>query len=756
MDALAPVVPDPRIPAETARLTLSPAREGIIERHDLLARMERAPGGSLIAVAAPAGYGKSTLLQQFARRSGRAVYLRLDTMDDDPVRLLSGIGAGVGRWVSLPASLIRELQSPSTNLRRGALPEVLDHLASVDQSLVIILDDSHRVTARESAEVLAWLSEHLPPSIRLVLGGRRGPPFPIARQRLQERLLELRASDLAFRHGEVVALAQMLGQVTTDHDVRALLDRSGGWPAAIYLSLRSKGDGPTPDRPDEWQARISDFVREELLDPLDPGLRTWLRRVAVLDPISGDQCDALLGGVGALRRLRELERGDLFVVPQDADRTVYRIHPLLRRVLLDELDEFEPGARRQLRIVASHSAEAVDDIDLAADYAILAGDLDTLAGIIGRHAVRLYWQGRIATLLLWFERFDTDGVREQRAVVAILCAWCHALEGRTQRALVWLGAAEASPETGPMADGTADRWPWIAMLRALMVTGGRSAAHMNAQVAETGMAPTGFFWQFVPLSKAGNALMDGDLAEARVRALEAVDAAGARGDTTTGIVALGLVAAIAMEQDDPHAARAVVEDALQAVERSGLDSYLPSALAYATGARWWAAQGDQMAARELLARFDRLRPWLTDAFPWLSVSCHLQVIQARLRMADAKAARAEMRDIERVLRTHRDLGWLGDAARRVAAFLRDAPLGQEGWDLTTAELRVLAFLPSHLSTKDIAARLFVSPHTVKSQMMSIYSKVGASNRRQAIEAAIEAGLLDASVLHEPVVTPRER
>ena len=224
-----------------------------------------------------------------------------------------------------------------------------------------------------------------------------------------------------------------------------------------------------------------------------------------------------------------------------------------------------------------------------------------------------------------------------------------------------------------------------------------------------------------------------------------------RGAITALSVACGLQAAIALQRLDTGAAETATRRALAAVEAGGLEDYSTSGLVYAVSGRVAMANGSVEEAKGFIGRFNRLRPKLSAALPVYAILARLEAVRAYVALQDGAAARTLMLEIAGVLRLRPDMGWLASEATTIGKTvdaMRQTAAGP--WTLTTAELRLLAFLPTHLSFREIAQRLFVSPHTVKTQAVSIYGKFGVSSRRAAIEHAVTAGLLDESVLRFPI------
>jgi len=190
-------------------------------------------------------------------------------------------------------------------------------------------------------------------------------------------------------------------------------------------------------------------------------------------------------------------------------------------------------------------------------------------------------------------------------------------------------------------------------------------------------------------------------------------------------------------------ARELVALADAVIASSHLESYALTAFARAGSARVAIHDGDLDRARARLSQGALLRPLLTHAMPWFSVRSLLELARAHLALADPAGARAVLRQAEGILVKRPDLGAIADDIRTVRRQLQGLPIGTAGAStLTAAELRVLAFMPLHLSFREIGERLGVKPSTVKTHSLSVYAKLGASSRTQAVVLAVAAGLLE--------------
>lgn len=733
-------------PAGPARIEPPIPRAGSVVRTRLLCRLDRAPGGSVVTIVGPAGSGKSTLLGQWSERRPRLAYLRLDRSDADAARLVAGLAAALARHHTLPQELLDQLDRPSDTLEAALLPRLVEALWAASEPVVLALDDLEQVRGSASLDALAWIVGHLPERARLVLASRSRPPLPLERLRVEGRLVSIGPEDLALAPDEVGLLAEAVGRPLSQAHAALIAQRTRGWTAAVRLAL----DLPDPSEVRGDAGAIAAYLREQVLGRLDADGRARLRRVAVLDPMTGPLVDAVLETSGSLGWLRTLADDTLFITQLDARRTTYRLHPLLRDVLLDDLASEEPGAAAVLHARAAIAADSQGDVEAAAAHATASGDLEVLETIVCRHAVPLFWRGRLATVARWLDPFDRDGVRERHAAVALLAAWFHAHEGRTAAAERWLTIAQHSDDRRPMPDGSPSKDVWIAALRALMMPDDLAASRLDARASEAGLPRASYFRQHAGLANALVEVCDGDLASAVRHALDAAAAAEAVRAVPGQLAALGIAAAAAMELGEVDQAATLVHRGLDAMRRAGLEHYSISAVLIATAARRRSSLGDHAGARELLARFDRLRPFLGTAFPAFTVLAQLQAMRARLQGDELAASRILLDEARAVIGERRGLGWLSAAVEQVQETVdRARHQRDDRYGLTAAELRVLSLLPTHLSIREMAERMRVSPHTVKTQVVALYGKLAATSRLEAIEIGIASGLLDASVLYRP-------
>lgn len=699
-----------------------------------------------MAIIAPAGYGKSTLLGQLAGRLPNVAYVRLDETDDDPTVLITDLIDAVGTVAEIPEELRGSITRPAGMGGFRIPARFAQALAEIPGPLTLVIDDLHLVRDRVAIDWLAWVMERLPPGVRLVLASRRETALPLGRLIAAGQLLLLGPRDLALDARETEQLAELAGVALTPADAAALADRTELWALATRLLLRV---GATDvDGSHVAGSDITRYLRSELFDRMDSDTRTWVIRSSVLEELTGPICDEALGTTGSLQTLRRLEADNQLLLPQDAGRTSYRYHALYREFLLGELETL-PGERTAIAARAADHLAAQGRLPEAARYVELTGDLDLLAAYVERHLVRLYWTGKFATTHEWISRFDRDGIRERYATVAVLGAWTEALHGNLIGATRWLSAAERTRDRRPPFDGSPDYTGWIAAVRANIMPSGLAAHAQDVATATERLHPASPMLPGARLQAVVREMLAGRIEAADVIAEENEEAHRALGATPGFVTLMALRAVIALARGDVSRAREHIAVGVQVVRLARIEDYSASMPLYAVAARVAAADGDTEAATHHLAHVNRLRPLMNATLPAYAVIARLQAARASIALREPALARTLMTETDEILAARPDLGALATEAaqlRPIVASLRAAQPGP--WTLTAAELRLLAYLPTHLTFREIAQRMYLSPHTIKTQAMSIYGKLEVSSRREAIERAVEVNLLDPSVLHQ--------
>jgi LuxR family maltose regulon positive regulatory protein len=737
----------PSFPILESKLTPAPTRPGLVSRARLLDWLEASAATPVIAISAPTGYGKTVLAVEWAKRDPRPfVWLSIDRHDNDPTVLLTYLAVGLDRVEPTDPTVLGLLASRGASIGQTVLPRLGAALASKVLPVVLVLDDVHLLHDQEGLDAVAVLVDYLPPGSQLVVLSRDKPPLPVARWRAEGRLAELGPGELAMSPVEAGLLLGAARVELPDAEVAELTRRSEGWPVALYLAaLAHKAGGQRGNAGFAFTGDdrfMADYLHAELLAHLPAERVAFLTRTAVLDRLSGPLCDAVLDTTGSAAVLESLERSNLLVIPLDRQREWYRYHPLFRELLQGELERHEPELVGELTLRAARWCHQHRLPEAAIGYAMDAGDADLAARGVEQAAISVYRSGRLATVEQWFDWFDNHGLVQQYPAVAVVGAWIQALGGHAAAAERWADAAERGSYEGMLPDGSASIEGWRALLRAKLCRHGVTQMRADAELALT-LIPVGSLWRAPAQLLLGiSHLLAGDLGVADRVVAEAVEVAQDTGATVAASVALAERAILAIGRQDWHDAETLVEQARSVVASAHLEECVTSLVLYAAGARMALHHGNLDQAEQDLARAQQLRPQATHALPYYAVQARLELTRTYLALTDVTAARRVLREVDHLLRWRPDLGTLPHQASQLRFqldHLRRDVIGTA--PLTTAELRVLPLLVTHLTFLEIGQRLYLSQHTVKTHAISIYRKLGVSSRGQAVQRVQEIGLL---------------
>lgn len=720
-------------PLLLSQLRPPPIRPGVVARPKLIDRLTSSPEARVVTIVAPAGYGKSTLLSLWRQRELRPVaWLGLDRYHNDPAVLHGAIVAAfqqAGMLAELPAGDVRV---PSDMVTVYGVARVADALDVSGAAGVLMIDHAEAIESPTANDVIAELAVRLPPRVQLAVASREAVRLPVARLRAQGALLELSATDLAMDTAEAQQLLTHAG-VDVGDGLDALVDRTEGWPAGLYLAAGAvrAGSARQPILAASGKDRfVADYLREEVLSRASDHHLSFLLSTSILDRFCGPLCDALLGTTGSAATIEDLEASNLLVVPMDRTRDWYRYHHLLQEFLQAELTRRQPEIVTELHRRAAAWLEANDLPDEAITHAQAADDADTVARIVMQATQRTFALGRADTVHEWLRWFEETGRLRHHPILTAYGGIAWALIGRTEDADRW---ADALPPDTPN--------PVAKVLFAMLARHGVDQIRADAQAAIQVKSPNPT-WQAAALVMAGLAdLWDGDIDRADALFDRAV-MVGERMGLPAITRALGGRAVIAADRGEWDDASGHVTRSLDLIRERGLERYSTSGLTFAIATRCAVHQGQIELARRRLARATALRPLYTTATPGLSVHTLLEMARAHLALSDVTGARTVVRQSAGILAVQPDLGLLSqqydEFKGRLDTMHSDA-VGASA--LTTAELRLLPYLVTHLSFPEIGERLYISRNTVKTQAMSIYRKLGASSRSEAVQNATEAGLL---------------
>lgn len=741
-----PIAADPTGGVIATKLFTPRSRHPVVHRPRLDQILDRAGTVPLTLVVAPAGWGKSTLVADWLSRAGQpSGWVWLERTEDDPIRFWRHVLHAVS--AAVPAAgrpALSVLDTAGVDIDRDVLPALVNALAApTTPPLLLVLDDFHAVRNVVVHRQLSRLLDHRPAALHLLVLTRSDPPLTIGRLRLQGEVVEIRSDALHFTVAEAAELMRgRLREPLPEPDVRRLVERTEGWAAGLHLvALRLGGLRPgAADDPSAFIARFTgadrhvvDYLGEEVLAGQDPSTLDFLLRTAVLSRLCAPLCAAVTGRADSARVLDEIERANLFLTPLDDEHRWLRYHQLFRDILLHELNrtaaaEIPDLHRRAARWYARHG-----DQHQAIRHAVAAGDRRTTANLIAAAWRRTFNAGQLRTVESWLRGLsDEEVTADPRLTAARL--WLAIDAGRLDSVEVELRRIEA---VGPL---TGD----ARLIRALHTF--KTGDVTGAAARLVGIDPGGGAFDLTvhSLLIGVTALWQGALDRADAALDEASRLADRDRNRLAGIYATGCRALVTVLDGRPDAADDRLSEAQVLIEQAGDRHFVAAfpALARAhlalAGESWVAAVA---ASRDAVRLAGRGAGVIEQAAAAITAARALR----RASPEEPSAADDLVARTRALLRRCADpgpvvLAWL--AAEPAAVGRPTAGPSTDGPPpLTEREIDILALLPGPMTQRDLAAALFVSPNTLKTHLRSIYRKLGAQSRADAVLRARRAGLL---------------
>jgi LuxR family maltose regulon positive regulatory protein len=719
--------------------------------------MQEASEATTVLITAPAGYGKTSLLCEWAERDERPfAWISLCAEDNDPAHLLGTVALALDRLEPLVRD-VRDALTSAEGSRDDRRPSGLEHLATLVGAMgstrapaVLVFDDLQVLDAEDALRLVARVVAATPASAKVALASRTEPSLALGRLRAARALMELGVRDLAMTAYEAHQLLLAAGVSLAPAQLEQLVGRTEGWPAGMYLaslSLRAQEDlAANPAELAGDDHAIAEYLADEILAPLDPALRVFLSRTSILDQLSAEVCDAVLGRSDSGRLLEAVAAGNLMVLPLDASRRWFRCHTLLRDALRAELRREDPGAIGELNRRAGRWFADRGDVEGAVRHALAAGDAHRVGELLCTHAAEYLMPGADPRA----RRF-LSGLSEELVAscpyLSLAAAHSHLGAGEMAAAERWARAASAALTVDRRHERPASLEAGIALIdsalaRRGVVQMGKDAERACSLVGEA--SP----WRALCCLLGGVAhQLAGDDVGARERLVDGVHAGAGRVPMVESLC-LAQLALLDGEDDEEEQAFAQVELATDRLAAHGLARHPLATLVFAVSA--WIAGRRRHAdeAKHDLSVASQLLGTLDGCMPWYEVEARAVMARAAIQLAEVPDARALLSQASRAARRLPDTPllrvWLDDAWAAIDE-RSAAALGGPG-ALTIAELRILRFLPTHLSFREIGERLHVSTNTVKSQAHAVYGKLGASSRSQAVAQASALGLIEVTVV----------
>jgi LuxR family maltose regulon positive regulatory protein len=418
------------------KLKIPPVRPDLVPRPRLIEYLKAGLHCKLTLVSAPAGFGKTTLLSEWATNCERPVaWLSLDRSDNDPARFWAYFVAALQcARANIGEVALMMLQSPQPPAAEALLTGLINEIAASPESFALVLDDYHLIKSQSIHNALAFLLEHMPSQMHLVIATRADPPLHIARLRGRGQLAELRLTDLRFTIDEATEfLNQAMNLSLSIDDVAALASRTEGWIAGLQMaavSMQGREDTASFIHAFTGSNRfILDYLVEEVLQRQSGTVQTFLLQTAILERLTGSLCDAITGQTDGQATLEMLERANMFTVPLDNERCWYRYHRLFADLLRRRLRQAQPDRVPVLHRQASEWYEQNGLLGAAINHALSAEGWERAAHLIEQAAEAALMRSEVATLLRWVDALPDELVRA-RPTLCLFHAWALLLGGR--------------------------------------------------------------------------------------------------------------------------------------------------------------------------------------------------------------------------------------------------------------------------------------------------------------------------------------
>jgi LuxR family maltose regulon positive regulatory protein len=547
-------------------------RAPLVYRPHLVERLQQAAGHPLTLLAAPAGFGKTTLLSSWLERAPlSSAWVSLDRADNDLTRFWSYTLTALDKaFPGCGATALGLLQSPQPPSMEVILTTVINTLTALSQEVVLVWDDYHLITAPAIHTSVTFLLEHLPPRLHLIIAARADPPLPLARLRTRGQLLELRSADLRFLSEETAAfLTRLSGLTLSAEEITALETRTEGWIAGLQLaalSLHGRTDIPGFIRAFTGSHRyVVDYLVEEVLVHQPEPIQTFLLQTAILERMTGSLCEAVTANAEGQAMLERLEQANLFLVSLDDERRWYRYHHLFADMLHQRVQKRMPDLVPELHRRASTWYEQHGLQAEAVSHALSASDFDRAARLIEQVAAALIWKrGELSTLLGWLEVLP-EHVMHAHPRLLLDHAWALLWSGQVAALEPHLRNAErvlaASTGSQPNVPHTARQTMQgeLAAIRAELARqrGDVSGAIKLAREALTSLPEDAQWLRGIVTGLLGGAYrLRGDVVAASRAYMETVRTSQASGNLPVTLIAMGQLAQLqAMQGQLPQAAR---------------------------------------------------------------------------------------------------------------------------------------------------------------------------------------------------------
>jgi LuxR family maltose regulon positive regulatory protein len=743
--------PDLAPPIAEAKLAAPRLRTNAVPRPAILDALDGIHEAEVALVAAPPGYGKTTVVRSWcAQREAALAWVTLDAGDNDPARLWTYVATAADRVRNgLGRGALQRLMVPGASIE-FAVDALMNALATFDQELVIVLDDLHEVTDTECLSSIDHALERLPSSVHFVVITRTDPALELAALRASSSLLEIRMDSLAFTTDEARALLVERGKIDlSEDDIETLCRRTDGWPAALVLAsvwLRGVDDPQRALSEFGGENRfVAEYLSEVTLGTLAADTRGFLLRASALGRFTAELCDDVMDRSDSASILKKLERSNLLVTRLERGGW-YRIHPLFAEFARFRLALEAPDSERELNRKSAYWCLDRGLLVEAVEHALAGAEYGIVANVLVENHNAMIRTGRSRTLLRYIRALPRSLISEHlelaiAAAVATTAVGHGALERRRYLQLVRRAQAAEPGRVSRYVEASA------AAARAMAVEPDIAGAVREGRHAVS-LALAGEDESVVfSLSACATALyFAGDLDEAWAMAMQAVENPDIEARIAGHAMARVALALVALDRGQLDTARIHAETAKSLLGDIGSSrSWLGAQAAAALGSVN-AAEGSLVQAEQELAHAERLfrDEVATVMHTWvLLLLARVRCRRGRLDAAESAlgSATAAIRELEEGGRL---LALAGEIEAEIVKAVTRARSGEILAPPSSAEREVLLLLATDLTAREIAAQLYVSANTVRSHTRALYRKLGVHTRADAVARAAELGLLGQS------------
>jgi LuxR family maltose regulon positive regulatory protein len=726
-------------PLVVAKTTAPLQRADLVRRDKLIRLLSDEHDRRVSLVHAPAGYGKTSVLLQWAKADPvrRFGWLTLEKADNDPALfwryLILALRALVPGFADRAWGLLHRPQ-PDLDV---VITHVLNSLIDVTGRLVVVLDDYHVITNQQCHDSMQYFIDHLPRSAHVVLGTRARPPLSLSKLETGGMLLVVDSTALKFTLEETRKALDGADRRLSPAEVARVHDATEGWPAGVYLTAIAHDPHSVDGAPSGRVGAVHSYLTEQMIGGFSGDERSVLATWSILRHLNGSLCDRVADREASATRLEQLSKTNLLLMPLDANGDWYRFHDLLRDALRREFARRPAEEQRVAHLQAMEWWLEEGDIAQAIHHAMEADDHERAADLICANWLEYMLGGWLETLGGWINRIPIDAMFAYPPIL-VASAWIAAFSGDVKATHRFAAAARGASFDGPMPDRSASYASAVAILRAGLGHDGMEDASEHAELAYR-VEPPGSPWRQLAAALAGvNRFGLERFEDARIALAEAAQTP--TGEDGTATYARGQLALLEMYEGNWEEGSRHADLACAQIEASNLANLLSSGAAQVAAAAAASHVGNHGLAAQRLRALAPIQRVLSDAIPFDAFQINLVAAETYLLLGDYRAASIHARTASSRLETFGDAGIFEKRLAEVQTVLSSegqtvGPREDELEPLTDRELQILALLQSDLSVREIGSELFVSRNTAKSHVASVYRKLGVTSRTAAVEQA---------------------